>query len=139
MNGLPDIDVGSPPGSDDPSETYGWWSEALEVLREHMDDWTHAMLGTESHVAPAYETREVEKCDRCEVPNGNGGVATIRSTWTEEETVAVGEKLVHNGHYIDVEITSESERKAVAALAHSAGLTVKKRAGPTRFTARLEP
>lgn len=135
---LPTIDVGSPPESDDPNETMEWWSDALNALRDHMDDWVHAMIGSHCHMEPRYEIREVEKSAEHPYMNDDGSVGMDVHTWTEEEKVMVGEKKVCNGHYIDVEVTSESEKMAVVALANSAGLNVSERHGGSRYTHRLE-
>lgn len=134
---LPDIDVGEAPDGD-PSETAEWWGDALDALRDHMDDWTHAMWGSHSSMAPRYEMKDVEKSESVEVME-NGSVTMKTRTWTEKEKVPVGEKKVCHGHYLDVEVTSESEKMAVIALADSAGLEVSERHNATRFTHRLEP
>lgn len=135
---LPNIDVGSPPESDDPNVTIDWWSDALDALRDHIDDWTHAMIGSHSSMEPRYAVREVEKSNTREVPDGNGGTTLRTQTWIEQEKRVVGEKMVCSGHYIDVEVTSESEKMAVIALADSAELEVSERHNATRFTHRLE-
>lgn len=138
MDEMPTMDVGSPPDSNDPNETMEWWGDALDALRDEMDDWVNAMIGSDCHMEPRYEMVEVEERNSVEVPDGNGGVRMETRTETVEKKRLVGEKKVCNGHYIDVEITSESEKKAVIALAESAGLSITERHGATRFDYRLE-
>lgn len=138
MAEMPKMDVGSPPESDDPNVTMEWWCDTLDALRDHMDDWVHAMIGSNSSMAPRYEVREVEKSAEHEYMNDDGSVGMDVHTWTEEEKVCVGEKKVCHGHYLDVEVTSESEKMAVLTLANSAGLSVSERHNATRFTHRLE-
>lgn len=137
MNDLPNIDVGSPPDSDDMSVVYDWWADAQSALRDHFDDGADVWVGEDAHMAPRWEWKDVEKSESREVPDGNGGVRLETKRWTEKEKHVVDEKKVTTGFHLDVAVASETEKSAVIALAHSAGLTVRERGGTTRFTHRL--
>lgn len=140
MSEMPDIDVGSPPNSDDMNEEYDWWAKAQEALREHWDDGLGVWVCENSHMACRYEIKEVEKSESREKMNPDGSLSMETHTWTEEEKVPVGEKKVTTGFYLEVTVTNEKEKDAACALAHSAGLNVRdiSGSGVSSRTHRLE-
>lgn len=139
VDSLPSIDVGSPPDTGDMGELYDWWASAQEALRDHFDDGLNVMVGEKAHMAPRFEEKEVEKSHDVPVPTVDGtGVRMETEKWTETEKVPVGEKKVTTGFHIDVKVTTDSEKDAVVALSHSAGLDVRERGSTSRFTHRLE-
>lgn len=138
LSEMPDVEIGTPPNSEDMNEEYEWWAKAQNVLREYWQDGLNVMVGEKASMAPRYEIREVEKSASHESTNPDGSLSMETHTWTEEEKVPVGEKKVTHGFHIDVVIETEAEKRALIALAQEAELNIRERSGSTRFTHRID-